>query len=311
MSSWLVSPLGVLVAQFFGVAKDPIVLMLVLGSGSCIAFQLLINECFAAGQARGDFAVTQLQFTFVLMVQGITSATALLALPNQPFPTNTVLILCLLMVGSSVLSYQCALIYYRLVMLNRISHAHAIRVGLLPGIVTLTIYLSYCIIVQAVPSLPPALLLSTAFLPSLLQWLYLRKVAPSAISMSGIEMKTPNNFFLGAALISLMVLSTCITILRDAIGMTYVGYAALIVVALNSLSSVANTITRATFLTSGVRDTRYTLLLAGVACSIASAIIWNTTHTLALLIALLSAQIFITGVIESARRMPTVKALPT
>lgn len=311
MSSWLINPLGVLVAHFFGVAQDPIVLMLVLGSGACIAFQLLINEGFAAGQARGVFVVTRFQLAFVLMVQGVTSAAALLSLPGNPFTTVTVLSLCLLMVGSSALSYQCALIYYRLVMLGRITYAHAIRVGALPGVVTLSIYLGYCIIVQVVPTLSPIILLATAFLPSLMQWLYLRMLAPAETSTTGIQMTTPSNFFLGAALIALMVLSTCITALRDMIGMTFVGYAALIVVALNSLSSVANTITRTTFLGSGVRDTRYVLFSAGIACALASAAIWSTAQTLAQLLALLSVQICITGVIEAARRMPTSVVLRT
>ena len=300
------NPLGILIAQFSGIANDPIILMLLLASGACIAFQLLINEGFAAGKAKGSFAVTRTQLAIVLLIQGVTSSVVLLMIPSHPFSINIILVLSALMVVSSALSYQCALIYYGLVMAGNISYMHAIKVGVLPGVVTLAIYLSYCLIIQFLPKLPSLLLLSVALLPSLMQWLYLRGITPETKDKIEDPLKIPNNLYLGGMLFALMLLSFWITILRDAIGMTYVSYTALIVVVLNSFSSLTNTITRANFFTSDGRTSEKILLIAGFTSLVFSLIVWSSLHLIALLLILLTLQLWIIGVIELSRRMPTL-----
>ena len=88
--------------------------------------------------------------------------------------------------------------------------------------------------------------------------------------------------------------------------MTYVSYTALIVVVLNSFSSLTNTITRANFFTSDGRTSEKILLIAGFTSLVFSLIVWSSLHLIALLLILLTLQLWIIGVIELSRRMPTL-----
>ena len=295
-----------MVAHFFGIAQQPVVLMLVLGTGACTAFQLLLNECLAAGHARGTFSTTKSQLTRVLVAQVVTCATTLISLPNNFFTPTLISTLCALLFINSALSYQCAVIYYRLAICKQISVKQAIVIGALPGFTALFIYGSFSLASHILPALPAILLLSSVIVPSLIQWLYLRLLSPPSFIGQPAREERPQLIYLIGAVVALTILSVVITILRDSIAATYVAYAALIVVALNSLASLTNTLTRASFLTSSSYNWYRVILTVGFSFGVLGIAVWPFTQVPAKLLVLLGVQLVIIALIEAARRLPTI-----
>lgn len=303
VSSWLANPLGVLVAQSLGVAKDPVLLMLLLGVGTATGFQLLLNEGLAAGFASGRFKATRNQLLSVLLIQATTTVVTLFSLADHGFGLLPSLILSIFLLISTALSYRTAVTYYRIVMSRLVSNAQAIRVGALPGVVTLVIFAGAS--AEAVGSgKMPHWLLSAALLPSLLQWWYVRKLDLTNTHKTDVTQAVPGNVFLIAALIALMALSSLITVLRDLIASYHTQFTALIIVGLNSLTSIANTLTRVAFLGKEKRALHLSLFVPVVVLVLAMASIWADLNTLSSLAGLLSVQCAIVLTIEAARRIP-------
>lgn len=307
VSSWLANPLGVLVAQSLGVAQDPLLLMLLLGIGTSTAFQLLLNEGLAAGLASGRFKATLNQLTSVLLIQAITTAVTLFLLADHGFALLPSLTLSIFLLASTALSYRTAVIYYRIVMSRLVSSAQAVRVGALPGIVTLVVFAGASAAAVGSGKMPHWIL-SAALLPSLLQWLYVRKLDLMNIHEIDVVQAVPGNIFLIAALVALMALSSLITVLRDLIASYHTQFAALIIVGLNSLTSIANTLTRVAFLGKKKRAWHLSLFVPVMVLVLAVASIWADINTLAPYAGLLLVQCAIVLTIEAARRIPAKTA---
>jgi hypothetical protein len=297
------------VAHIIGIANQPVVLMLVLGTGASTSFQMMLNECLATGHARSTFSATKSQLSLVLTAQYLTCAVTLFLLPNHFFNTPSIVVLCALLTASSALSYQCAAIYFRLVMLDQISKMQAIKVGALPGIASLLIYVGFSIASLALPTIPQMMLLTAAIVPAFSQLLYLRMLGPKGDHDIAVPEVRPRTIFVFAALIALILLSAAVTSLRDAIAASQAAYAALIIVALNSLASVMNTLTRASFLGAGSQDWRRSMLFVGFTAGILGSAIWPWAQLPAKLLLLLGIQIAIIAVIEAARRIPLTSSV--
>lgn len=301
VSSWIANPIAILLAQATGIANEREVLVMVFGIGATGHFVLFLNECLAVAQARGDMRVPGWQIAVIIAAQTSACAWALLTLTELEFPATLVLAACGLLAVNSLISYHCAGLYYRAATKSRLSAARAAVSGALPGIVSLAIYASFSLAYSFEPSLPRALLLSTAVLPSAIQWFYLRRVVGDTPPAQA-SLREPNFAPLIAAIVTLGLLAVALTSLRNSLAQMRAEYLALIVVGLTSLGSLANTVTRAMYLGWSAPDIRHTGTVLALVALAAGMFTAGWPRTLAWLIA---AQIAVIVAVEYSRRLPT------
>jgi hypothetical protein len=307
LSSWIVNPLGILVAQGFGVANSPIVILVLLATGACVPFQLLMNECIAATESRGQAQVGRLQFGLLLSVQAVACGATIYGMSSQHFSLLVIPVVVFFLVINTALSYRVSLRYYRLVKHAAVSKQAAIVIGIIPGVTSLLLYLAYSLAASRGAQKAAGFIVVSTVLPSLVQWLYLQTFKGGAALASQISEALLSKLHYGwliAAIVALAVLAAGSTRLRETIATLSANHVALLLVALNSVLSLINTSTRAAFLDrAGGGQQRLlgvmalVMAIAGVA---ANAVGWLTAS----MIWLIAMQLAIAWVIEAARRIP-------
>lgn len=311
MSSWIVNPLGILVAQGFGVANSPIVILVLLATGACVPFQLLMNECIAATDSRGIAGAGRSQIGLLLCVQVVTCAATIYGLSAQRFPPMLIAIVIVLLAINTGLSYRVSLRYYRLLTLGVVSLGAAAMIGAIPGVISLLLYVAYAIAAHNEPQTATGFIVVSTMLPTLVQWRYLKSYAERAAPAS-LGFNTPHARLVTGWLISsgvaLAGLAAASTLLRETVAQLSANHLALLLVALNSILSLINTATRAAFLNAAGGGQKLTLTAVTVtmvmAGAYASASGWHATPV----ILLGATQLAIAWVIEAARRIPISKA---
>jgi hypothetical protein len=307
LSSWIVNPLGILVAQEFGVANSPIVILVLLATGACVPFQLLMNECVATTVSRGKAKAGQLQIGLLLFVQTVTCGATIYGLSLQPITTLVIAVVVVFLAINSALSYRVSLRYYRLVTQTAVSNHVAVMIGIIPGVTTVLLYLAYSLAASRLQQTAVGFIVASAVLPTLVQWRYLQTFKTGgALTLHFSQAPLPklHSGWLFAAVLALAALAAGSTRLRETVAHQSANHVALLLVVLNSMLSLINTSTRAAFLNrtgSGQQRPLGVVALAitvvGVATSAAG---WQTAP----LIALIATQLAIAWVIEAARRMP-------
>jgi hypothetical protein len=308
-SSWLVNPLGVLVAHRFGLGQDPLLIMLLLGAGACVPFQLLANECIAVGEASARTLPDMAKLALIVATQTMVVTLAILMLPQYTLASPALALLALGLAVNTAASYHCAVVYYRLVLGATISPRQAAAVGALPGLASLSVFLMYAVL--AIAKLNPSswLVLGSVGLPSVVQLLYLNHLASQASdrASSAPPAVTSRSTGIGAHLVlvtaGLIGVTMFATLLRDFISARHTTYAAIIVVALNSLTSLVNTLTRGLFLQAGQRSAHTWLFAGSLALAILAGSLWVEHRSAAELTALVSSQLCLIAIIEAARRI--------
>jgi hypothetical protein len=290
------------------------VILVLLATGVCVPFQLLMNECIAAAESRGQANAGRLQIGLLLSVQAIACATTIYNLSMQRFSLQLIAILVVLLVINTGLSYRVSLRYYRLVTQSVVSKHAAIMIGVIPGVTSLLLYLAYSLAASRVPQTAASFIVASVVLPSLVQWRYLQKfkggIAP-ILHVSEAPLSKLHYGWLFAAIVSLAALAAGSTQLRETVAHQSANHIALLLVALNSMLSLINTSTRAAFLKyAGGGQQR---LLGAMAMVIAGAAVAATEFgwQAAPLITLIALQLAIAWVIEAARRMPASIAIRT
>ncbi len=309
LSSWIVNPLGILVAQGFGVANSPIVILVLLATGACVPFQLLMNECVAAAVSRGQAYAGRLQIALLLSTQAIACGVAIYVLSLQRFPALIIGIVVVFLAISSALSYRVSLRYYRLVMHSAVSVHAAIVIGVIPGVTSTLLYLIYSLAASRLPQMATGFIVASAVLPAIIQWRYLKKFKDTTVPTSLINSAphaTLHYGWLFAAVLALAALAAVSTRLRESVAHLSVNHVAVILVVLNSMLSLINTTTRTAFLQrAGGGQKRLLGVMAVVTASVgvaATADGWLAAP----LIALVATQLAIAWVIEAARRVLVV-----
>jgi hypothetical protein len=314
LSSWIVNPLGILVAQWFGVANASVVILVLLATGACVPFQLLLNECLAAAVNRGSVSPTRMQLVSILGVQGLASIGTLWALTGQDFSIAEAALISLLLCLNTYASYRATLIYFGLALRSRLTDRSAILIGSSPGLTSLACYIAFSITRRLDWPLAGGFVLFAALAPTLIQWIYVRWLAKLDIhadeSPHRLDAPPVDTLKLSLALVALAALAALSTGLRDAIASLSANHVALLLVALNSLLSLVNTATRAKFLVRGGSSIQGALGgvvgAALLAFGIASLLHWRPGT----IFALIAVQASIAWVIEAARRIPPARQRP-
>ena len=308
LSSWIVNPLGILVAQAFGVANSPIVILVLLATGACVPFQLLMNECIAASESRRQAQTGQMQIGLLLSVQAVVCGASLYGLSLQRFPALVIAVVIVFLAINTVLSYRVSLRYYRLVTQTALSKQAAVVIGFIPGVTSLLLYLAYSLAASRLPQTAAGLIVVSAVLPSMLQWGYLQTftngAAPTTSHLSEAPLPKLHYGWLFAAAAALAALAAGSTQLRETVAHQRANHIALVLVALNSILSLINTLTRTAFLNRAGGGQQRPLGVGALVMAIAGVAATTVGWQSAPLIALISTQFAIAWVIEAARRMP-------
>jgi hypothetical protein len=307
LSSWIVNPLGILVAQGFGVANSPIVILVLLATGACVPFQLLMNECIATTESSGQAKAGRLQIGLLLSAQAVACGATIYGLSLQHFSALVIAVVVLFLTINTALSYRVSMQYYRLVKQTAVSQQAAVVIGIIPGVTSMLLYFAYSLAASRVPQIAAGFILASAVLPTLVQWGCLQTfTSGGTLTPHVLEAPLPKLHYgwLFAAVVVLAVLAAGATRLREEVASLSANHVALLLVALNLMLSLINTSTRAAFLNrAGGGQQRLlgvmapVIAIAGVA---ATAVGWQTAP----LIALIATQLAIAWVIEAARRMP-------
>lgn len=306
MSSWIVNPLGILVAQGYGVANSPTIILVLLATGVCVPFQLLMNECIAAAESRGQGQLGRLQIGLLLSIQAAACAATIYFLSLQSFPALTITVVVIFLAISTMLSYLVSLKYYRLVTQNAVSKQNAVVIGVIPGVTSLLLYLAYSLAASRLPQTAAGFIVVSALLPSLVQWLYLQTFKDGAAPISHVsEAVLPklDRGWLFVTVVALVLLAAGSTRLRETVAHLSVNHVALLLVALNSMLSLINTTTRAAFLNNAGSGNQRPLGVVALAMIIAGLLAASVGWQAAPLFALIAMHLAIAWVIEAARRI--------
>jgi hypothetical protein len=251
LSSWLVNPVGILIAHLWGASNTTEVLILLLAMGAGAPFQLYLNECLAATTERTNAQPSRLSFFLILALQCLACL-----IPISPMASGHWLFL-LSLIGllafSNLISYEVSVTYYGLAIKGSVSPRQAVLVGAIPGITTIFLFVIYCAALGAYPVTSSFIVLLISFAPTLAQKIYamnLARVTPTNIPSSEIRSTSARKITISAMLLPvglLCVLTTTSTFARESIGRNGANYMALILVGLNSLTSLTNTLTRIVF----------------------------------------------------------------
>lgn len=311
LSSWLVNPLGVLIAHWFGFANSPTVILILLGSGACAPFQLFMNECLAAGATGGRFTATRRQLAAVVGIQITACFAAVLVLSPRSFPSHEVLILAGFLAASTLLSYQISLKYYGLVICGLMSMREAVIVGAIPGSVVTAVYLAYCLVRWRWPAVSSGVLLLVCVLPAVAQWTYVNMLVhrtpqaePQEMQLlGGLHRPNVSNGPLVVSIACLALLTVLGSTLRETIASRSMDHLALILVGLNSLVSLANTATRSAFFTSPETQQVRGLNMGMLAMALLAVTLLNLAPVAGLFSALIASQLGIVATVERGRNI--------
>lgn len=313
-SSWLVSPLGILTAQYFGVANAPIVILSLLATGSCVPFQLLLNECLAVAATRGIVSLNRFQMSTVLLTQLVSSAMAIFGMSAQAFKFSQISTVVILLSFNTFISYQVSITYYGLVMRNMISREQAMIIGSASGLTNLCLYLMFCISRQYSFDNAFLFILATLLVPTLIQWLFVRsakiKLEHYLHNLTIRSLPSPRTGRLLLSLAGLSLLTTLSTNMRETIASSYGNYLSLILVLLNSLLTLINTITRTNFLSKGASSKKRILCYISISTIVIffASKIENFNYSMIFL--LISAQAMIAWIIDASRSIPAALRSP-
>lgn len=312
MSSWVVNPLGILVAQWFGVASSPTIILVLLATGACVPFQLLMNECMAASVENGRTAPTPFQILLVLLIQVAACSWVLYIQANQVFDTIQTALTIIALALNTAMSYQIALSYYHLVARDRISLNTAVHIGAIPGVTSLVLYIIFCLLSTRHAQSAVGFIIATAILPSIVQWVYLRRIrakTPIHSSPRALQLPMPMaTTWLISSIFALAILTAASTYFRETLSGLSLSHAALLLVILNSLLSLVNTSTRAAFLSKSGRNIQTTLATMSFMALGLMAIGKSMNWKFNMIFGLLATQFCIAWVIEASRRMPAANA---
>lgn len=314
LSSWFVNPLGILLAHHFGIANTPTVILLLLGAGACVPFQLLMNECLAVGVEHGRFRVTHGQLAGILGIQSICYLISVGLLSPTPFSARSICALGLLLAASTYTSYATALSYYNLVIQGLVSMREAVLIGALPGLTALLVYLTYCLTAALWTELPPHLLLLVVGLPAVTQFLYVRSRVQKSESTPtgdvtserklGSDPSAVSNVAVVKYVALLSGLAMAGTYLRESIANQSPMYTALVLTLLNSLVSLANTVTRSRHFAAAVSTRLNVLFLQSIlAFGFGAALMWKVHSATSMTSALIATQLCVIWAVERGRSM--------
>jgi hypothetical protein len=254
LSSWIISPAGILIAHYFGIANSPTVLLILIGAGINFPFQLLLNECLAPAVSKGRFKLLKTQLLLILILQFSAYFYYVNLISSIKYFFIEIVIQGILLIGSNILSYYATLEYYKLVISKKINRLQSIIFGAISGVVIMLVYLIYCLLWHFGFEHDSIWLLLVWIIPGMAQWYYVKTLYVTEIKLSFSldavmeAKKRPKYFDIFFFAILFLLFSLSSTFLREMISLQNKNYTGVIFIGLNILFSFGNTFLRACFM---------------------------------------------------------------
>ncbi len=301
--SWLANPLGVGIAHVLGVSQEPTLVMVLLASSTCTPYQIFLNESVAVRRASGRHGASVSQFIALLTAQSITCIAALVTMPHHRSGLASAVAITAVLGCTAVLSYAGTARYYALTLEGRISSREAAFVGFLPGLTSICLYLGASTVIKASTLAADVIIYLVAVLPTAAVFFYVSRISPGFhIEPPSKGARTLSSSVVVGVVASITVLTFGGARLRDIVATFRNEYAALILVALNSMASLVTTLTRAAFLRSSALRPLRAIGIVSIVVGLLGVGLIHTAQALGCVLLLLSTQGLIIAMLEFARR---------
>lgn len=270
-SSWLVNPLWVALAHFLGYSSDIYLSVLLLGIGASLPFQLLLNEYLAVHAVKLPLIGQIILALPVALTQLPAIYWAVAPEASAPASEGYLLAVCLALTVANQASFLATVRYYRATVDGAVTLRAASLLGATPGLIYLLAYTTYFSFRSTSQEFPPECLALVACLPSLAQWQLTRvlygseKMGPFVPLSSNVLAAWPTVLVFAAVFAGLAHASTH---LRSNATSLYPGFAAVLLVAMNMLGTIANTLLRAEALIRHGSDLTARMLMLALVCGI-------------------------------------------
>ena len=306
-SSWLVNPLWVALAHFLGYSNDIYLGVLLLGMGASLPFQLLLNEYLAVHAAKLPLIGQTALALPVVLIQFPAVYWALAPEISTPASEGYLLAVCLALTVANHTSYFATARYYRATVDGAVTLRAASLIGATPGLIYLLAYTTYFGLRSTSRGFPPECLALVACLPSLAQWQLTRvlygsdELRPFAGMAANVLSAWPAVLMFAAVF---AVLAHASTHLRSSATSLYPGFAAVLLVAMNMLGTVANTLLRVEALIRHGSDHTMWMLMLALACGFPA--LWFGGSLWADALGVLSLQFLVLAALDFGRRRALV-----
>lgn len=306
LSSWVVNPLGIALVQFNGMGSSSELKLFLLISGATVAFQLLLNECYAAcdtGHERGVkdpflFLVVAIQLISLLSLRGEISE-ADIYFESLVFGA----------VVGVVLSFLTAKRYYIALRNGKIDYRGSFAVGAIPGSISLVLY--FAIVGVARAKLLELLIFMLAFLPQLMQYLYVRLIVKQDLkSQNGVA--APAFAFIGKRFLIFLIplggvfyFSGRSVLLKADLVVWSPGFSVILIYASNMILTLMNLVMKASHISDKGRAKLFNsshLLMVGLVCALVIELV-NSTDFSTLVLLIIVSQVGIVSILEAGRSL--------
>jgi hypothetical protein len=245
LSSWLTSPIAILIAQLFGFANEPHVLIALLCLSAMVPMQLLCNEAMAPAYAKANTVPAFSAWACILLIQAISSLVFLIGLKQLSLDLPSVTALTACIAASTFLSTLTSFRLIQGLLSGIISHKIIIQVSILPNLAILLIFTVSALLGIIHPMLY-ALVYLIVLLPAILQYRFIRRSLPTNAMPASVSHWPSAIFFL--ACITICIATYVSNSLRVSFINFIPNYAGLLLVVINVLASACMTFTKTSFL---------------------------------------------------------------
>lgn len=302
-SSWSLAFTGIFFAKYINIANSKILIYTLLASGATTPFQLFFNECIAPTEAFKNVSNTKIpskSFFLGIFLQAI----AIIAFLHNTSSKQEIVIFTIFFSFGSYFSFQYVKNYYKFLTLNFLNDTQNIALSSIPGVAVILLYGIAAISKNlGLPNWEEILYLNS-ILPQLTQLLALlaitRKLDLKYLKYE--ERHDHQNIFRQLIYLTLLMIAAIILInSRNEIAKSSTDSMAVLIVALNALGTIINTITRASFLnsTNAKSSSKFTFIVALFTLIIAYFFYININIPIT---AMIFALISVSSIIEYARR---------
>jgi hypothetical protein len=305
LSSWSVTFIGIFYAKYINITSSKTLIYILLISGATTPFQLFFNECIAPAEAlkpKNNSKIPGISFFLGIILQSIAIT---FFLKNISSFFEITLFVSLFSLGS-YFSFQYVKYYYISIKGNYINDTQNITLSIIPGITVILVYgAAFCLKSLKINNWESILYLN-AILPQLAQFLVFLTFSKKLNSTNYYikQTYTINNLFESFIYLGLLMVAAIILInSRNEVAKSSTDSMAILIVFLNALGSIVNTLTRASFLsTNDVKkntNDKFKLIISIIALSSSLFFYFEFRIPLA---AMFFALISVSLIIENARR---------
>jgi hypothetical protein len=209
-----------------------------------------LNECLASIQVKNNVKLNRFNILLLLFIQGVVIFFAL-GIGDNSILSRVNTLISISYTVSIYLSYKVASNYYRIITDGNLKIHESILIGLLPGSTSLLIYLLYGVFVTSITGYWKCILVVSILFPSMIQYWYINIISSQerrCIKREVLNISSFSTIKLLGVILYISLLTIMANYLRRKVSLESSTYSALILVAINSVTSLFMVMQRAAHL---------------------------------------------------------------